>query len=479
MSGTTQGKGGTTQGKGGTTQGQGGTTQGQGGTTQIFFSATQYAAATVTAAIRAGLFGPRAAHRRILVVSNVAAIPEVGTPLDRMAGFEKLRPEFDEVRSWNEFISPHHPVGWSPRAQDAQLWEKAVRLAWDLGDEPVEIACESIQANPSRAVADIFADSPIHVYADGLMSYGPTRNRIPHGMNSRIVRVLHLDLIPGLRPMLLSEYGVEPEPIPNEAIVEVLGQIGEDGAGILEERLPADDRPTAVLLGQYLSAIDLITQDEEEALHVRMLRAAAGAGHDSVLFKPHPSAPAVYNRSLDAAAAELGVRLTVLSEPVLAETVFAHLRPKLVIGCFSTALMTAAAFYDIPVARVGTDLLLERITPYENSNRIPLTVIDAALPDAERDEVGAPLELAGLAGELAPLVRAVGYCMQSLKHHGLRDEVAAWIAAHLAEYPRYFKKRRLTSLRLPGGSPVRAQSLRRNPTVRRVVRRIRAAQSAS
>jgi hypothetical protein len=440
---------------------------------QIFCSATQYAAATVTAAIRAGRFGPREGVRRILVVSNTAAVPEVGTPLDRMPGFEKLRPEFDQVHSWNEFISPHHPAGWSPRAQDTHLLEKAVRLAWDLGDEPVEIACESIQANPSRAVADIFADSPIHVYADGLMSYGPTRNRIPHGMSSRIARVLHLDLVPGLRPMLLSEYGVPPETVPDEAIVDVLAQIGESGAGVLAERLPADRPPTAVLLGQYLSAIDLITQDEEERLHIRMLRAAARAGHEDVLFKPHPSAPAVYGESLEAAAGELGVRLTVLHEPVLAETVFAYLRPKLVIGCFSTALMTAAAFYGIPVARVGTELLLDRITPYENSNRVPLTIIDAALPDAEHAEAATPLDLAGAAEELTPLVRAVGYCMQSRKHHALRDETAAFLATRLAEYQRYFKRRRLTSLRLPGGGPVRAEALRRHPVVRRAVRRLR------
>ncbi|GGR53994.1 MULTISPECIES: alpha-2,8-polysialyltransferase family protein [Streptomyces] len=444
------------------------------GTTQIFFSATQYAAATVTAALRAGLFGPRSEHRRILVVSNTAAVPEVGTPLDRMAGFERIRPEFDEVRSWNEFIAPHHPAGWSPRGQDLVMWEKAVRLAWKLGDEPVEIACESIQANPSRAVADIFADSPIHVYADGLMSYGPTRNRIPHGMSSRIARVLHLDLIPGLRPMLLAEYGVRPEPVPNEAIVDVLARIGEAGAAILADRLPAEHRPTAVLLGQYLSAIDLITQDEEEELHVRMVRAAARAGHRAVLFKPHPSAPAVYNTSLEETARDLGIRLTVLSEPVLAETVFAHLKPELVIGCFSTALMTAAAFYGIPVARVGTELLLERITPYENSNRVPLTLIDAALPDAERDTIGTPLPLDTLGEELGPLVRTVGYCMQSRKHPDLREEAAAWLAAHLAGHQRYFKKRRLTSLRLPGGSPVRAEALRRHPAVRKAVRQIRA-----
>ncbi|MGW3244274.1 polysialyltransferase family glycosyltransferase [Streptomyces sp. NPDC001070] len=447
--------------------------------TQIFFAATQYAAATITSAIRAGLFGPREG-RRLLVVSNTSAIPELSTPLDKMPGFEQLRPEFDAVHSWNETIAPHHPVGWSPRPEDTLLWERALRLAWDLGSEPVEIACESIQANPSRAILEIFADSPVHVYADGLMSYGPTRNRIPVGVNSRIKRLLHLDLVPGLRPMLLSEYGVEPVVIPDEPFLQVLEQIGGNGVAALEEHLPTDDRPTAVLLGQYLSALELITVAEEDALHVRMLRGAVAAGHRHVLFKPHPSAPAQYSQSLERTAEELGVRLTVLDVPVLAETVYQHVRPGLVVGCFSTALMTAAAFYGIPVARVGTELLLERITPYENSNRVPLTVIDAVLPDLERDtaQVGKPLDLSPelITGELAPLVRTVSYCMQSAKYAALRDEAVAWLTNRLSTHPKYFKRRRLTSLGLPGGSGIRAEGLRRNPAVRRLVRTIRTAQ---
>jgi hypothetical protein len=446
-------------------------------TTQLFFAATQYAAATVTAAVRAGQFGPRDG-RRILVVSNVASVPEVSTPLSEMAGFDKLRPEFDEVLSWNEFISPHHPVGWSPRAQDASMWQKAIRAAWHLGDEPVEIACESIQANPSRAVADIFAESPVHVYADGLMSYGPTRNKIPHGLSTRIKRVLHLDLVPGLEPMLLSEYGVPSEPIPNEAIVKVLAEIGESGEALLAEQL-AGFRPTAVLLGQYLSALQLITQEEEEELHVRMLRAAVKAGHRSVLFKAHPSAPALFSQSLERTARELGVEFRVLNVPVLAETLYAYARPTLVIGCFSTALMTASAFFGIRVARVGTELLLERITPYENSNRVPLTVIDSLLPDAERVSVIGPLETESAAGPLGGLVRAVGYCMQAKRYPYLRDQTVAWLEANYEDNQQYFKRRRLTSLRLPGGSVIRAEALRRNPTVRRAVRKIRARQAAN
>ncbi|MFJ4843990.1 MULTISPECIES: polysialyltransferase family glycosyltransferase [unclassified Streptomyces] len=441
---------------------------------QIFFAATQYAAATVTAAVRAGLFGPREGHRRLLVVSNTSAIPELTTPLDRMAGFEELRPEFDAVHFWNETVAPHHPVGWSPREQDLTLWERSLRLAWDLGDEPVEIACESLQANPSRAAAEIFAESTIHVYADGLMSYGPTRDRLPGGIACRIARLLHLDLLPGLRPLLLSEYEVEAVPIPVESFLRTLSGIGAAAPAV-------SGRYTAVLLGQYLSALDLISEQEEEELHARILRGAVAAGHTSVLFKPHPSAPAHLSRSMERAAAELGAELAVLDAPVLAETLFERDRPELVVGCFSTALVTAASFYGIPVARVGTELLLERISPYENSNRVPLTLIDAALPDLERDTevVGKPLALTGelVAERLAPLIRTVGYCMQARAHPGLRPEAEAWLTRHQAGPARYFKRRRLTSLRLPGGAPVRAEALRRHPAVRRIVRTLRAVRS--
>ncbi|OPF73804.1 hypothetical protein VT50_0228020 [Streptomyces antioxidans] len=53
---------------------------GSSGTAQLFVACTQYAAATVTAAIRSGLFGERSAHRRVLVVSDPSTLPEVGIP---------------------------------------------------------------------------------------------------------------------------------------------------------------------------------------------------------------------------------------------------------------------------------------------------------------------------------------------------------------------------------------------------------------
>ncbi|MEU1122528.1 polysialyltransferase family glycosyltransferase [Streptomyces sp. NPDC005899] len=449
-------------------------------TTQLFAACSQYAAATVTAAIRAGQFGPRDAHRRVLVVSDTSYAPEVGTPLDRMDGFACLRTEFDTVLSWNEFIQPFHPAGWFPRDQDTLLWERYLRLAWDLGDGPVEIACESIQANPSSALVKIFGESPVHVYADGLMSYGPTRNRIDPLIGTRVQRLLHLDLVPGLRPLLLSEFGVEPEIVPT---AEFLGVLAELAGSAPSFAAPRSEEAPALLLGQYLSAIDVLTPAEEEDLHVRMVRGAVALGHRHLVFKPHPSAPAGWSHVLEEEAGRLGAELTVLDAPVIAEVVYQRLRPALVVGAFSTALLTAAAFYGIPVARLGTDTLLNGLTPYQNSNRVPVTIVDALLPDLEDAAATAGWSLPGeerIRRDLGGLVTAVGFAMQPKIYPELRPSAEAFLARQpVSGRERYFRRRRLTALALPGALPPQFDFLPRNPTVRRFARQARTWQRAA
>ncbi|MGW2278824.1 polysialyltransferase family glycosyltransferase [Streptomyces sp. NPDC001770] len=438
-------------------------------TTQLFFASSQYAAVTVTAAIRAGLFGPRHEHRRILVVSDTSPAPEVGTPLDRMAGFASLRPEFDDVRSWNAFLRPFHPVGWSPREQDTLLWERYLRIAWELGDGPLEVACESIQANPSQAVARIFGDAPLHIYADGLMSYGPTRSKIDPLIGTRIQRLLHLDLVPGLRPLLLTEFGVEPEVIPTPEFLKALGAL----ADAADDLGPQSGAP-ALLLGQYLSAIEILTAEEERELHLRMLRGAVALGHRRVVFKPHPSAPMGWSQDLEQEATRLGAELSVLDSPVIAEVVYERLRPALVVGAFSTALLTAAAFYGIPVARVGTEELLAGLTPYQNSNRIPVTIVDALLPPLEDTAAVGAWTMPGeewVREDLSGLVTAVGFAMQAQIYPELRPAAERHLAGMTpATLSRYFRRRRLTALALPGALPSQLDFIPRNATVRKFAR---------
>ena len=450
-------------------------------TTQIFVASTLYGAATVAAALDAGLFEP--ADRRLLLVTNNTAAPEISPGLDEMSGFDRVRERFDGVLSWNEAISPFHPSGWSPRTDDIPIWERHLRLLWNLGDDNIQLAVESVQVNPALALCRLFTGSPVDVYADGLMSYGPTRDKIDPLVGTSIRRLLHLDLVPGLKPLLLTEFGVEPELVPSEAFLKVLGELAESAAAEAEaagETVPAagsGDGP-ALLLGQYLSALSILTPEEEEELHLRMMRGAVARGHRRIVFKPHPVAPAHWSHTLENEAKKLGAELTVLDRPVLAEVLFQQTRPSLVVGCFSTGLLTAAGLYGIPVARVGTDTLLDRLAPYQNSNRVPLTIVDALLPDLEDAAAVAKWAMPSrkqVDDDLAGLVKAVGFAMQPKIYPLLRPEAEKYLSTRLNSHTwRYFKRRRLTALALPGSVPVQLAFIPRNATVRRIARRARA-----
>ncbi|MFF1355392.1 polysialyltransferase family glycosyltransferase [Streptomyces sp. NPDC058297] len=442
-------------------------------TTQIFLASTLYGTATIAAALDADCYAP--ADRRILLVANNAATPETTPSVDEMPGFERLRDRFDDVVSWNETIAPFHPGGWAPRPDDVPLWERHLRLAWNLGDDDVELAVESIQVNPAMAIAQIFTGVPVDVYADGLMSYGPTRNKLDPLVGTRVRRLLHLDLVPDLKPLLLTEFGVEPEVVPTDVFVKVLAELSD-----VSGELPPVGPGPAVLLGQYLSALDILTAQEEEDLHVRMMRGAVALGHTRIVFKPHPTAPATWSRTLEAKAAELGAELTVLDTPVLAEVLYQRMRPALVVGCFSTALLTASAFYGIPVARIGTGTLLDRLAPYQNSNRVPVTIVDALLPELSERAAVTAQESGTATAELNQLVRAVGFAMQPKIYPDLRAAAERYLSTHLNDHTwRYFKRRRLTSLALPGAVPSQLAFIPRNAAVRRVARRARSFKRAA
>ena len=449
--------------------------------TQLFLASTLYGISTLAAAIDAGALPD--AGRRILVVSNNAGVPETHQGPDQAPGFRALRSRFDRLVSWNEAISPLHPGGWSPRPDEVPLWERHFRMLWDLGDSDLELVLESVQVAPALSFAQVFTGAPITVYADGLMSYGPTRNKLGLLVDTRIDRLLHLDLVPGLRPMLLTEHGVPARVVPTAEFTKVLAEVAEashDAGGDSVDELP---RGAALLLGQYLSALDILSVAEEEELHLSMVRGAAALGHKEIIFKPHPTAPRHWTEPLAAEAQKLGARLTVLDTPVLAEVVYQRAQPALVAGCFSTALLTASVLYDIPVARTGTKLLLDRLSPYQNSNRVPVTIVHAMLPDladAAAVRAWSPPSPEQVETELTPLLHAVGFCMQARAHPELRDEATAWLSGHLnADTWPYFKRRRLTSLGLPGAVPAKLAFVPRNRTVRRVARRARAFKKAA
>lgn len=420
--------------------------------TQLFLASTAFGLATLVAALAEGHFDGRSrgeeADCRILVLSNNAAMPE-GTPgVDQVAGWDFLHTFFDDVVDHNATLAPLDPVGWVPRSAELPLWERHLRGVWGIGSDEVHLVLESIQASPALALARIFADASIDVYADGLMSYGPTRTTLPEEVGWRVERLLHLDLVPDLTPMLLTDWGVPATVIGATAFRSVISR--------LESNQPTSDlldptEPVVMVVGQYLAAAGLLSEAEELELY-RELVVAAGRRHRvRVLFKPHPSAPRSQQVALRNAAAAAGVPLEVCPGLELAESRFATGSVVEVAGCFSTALATAANLYDIPVSRLGTELVLGRLTPFHNSNRIPATIIDAMVPGP----TGPAAPITG--SELADLVTAVGYTMQPTRYADRRAEAVAFLTQHPELHGRYFKRRRLTRLGLPGRLPRRGQ----------------------
>ncbi|GAA1846404.1 polysialyltransferase family glycosyltransferase [Brevibacterium marinum] len=387
-------------------------------------------------------------RERILLLSNNAAVLELSRPFSQTPGADRLLARFDRVVDLNASVHPSHPSTWSPAQNDLPMVEAHLRQTWDLGEDDVELVLESPQVNPAIALGRVFASATIRVHADGLMSYGPTRNQIPLANGQRMSTLHYLPLVPELEPRLLAEFGIVPEPLDPEAFRSVVREVGDSTASDLDAGLGDElqGSPWAFAVGQYLAALGLITEEEETALHVEMIRQAAARGFSRVVFKPHPAAPPAQLEPLFTAAEEDGITLSVLELPVLAEVVIDRLRPGLIIGGFSTALATAREVYGVPALTVGADMLLEAISPYQNSNRIPLTIIAEVCDGSERASQST-------ATQLKALVEAVSYCMAPDISRDLRSGAEDFLerSAETARFSRYFKRKRLASLRLPGG----------------------------
>ncbi|MTE20702.1 hypothetical protein F0L17_16610 [Streptomyces sp. TRM43335] len=443
---------------------------------QLLAADTPHGIALLAAAVDAGLLGE--GRERLLLTASRAPAPETVPAPDETPGPAALLNRFDRVLSWSRLIRPLHPAAWAPRPDDAPLWERQLRSLWGLEDAEVELVVERVGTGPARALARIFPDAPLVVYATGLSAYGPTPGKLDPLVGTRVRRLLHPPLLPAARPLLLSEFGVPAEAVPAGALRDVAAKAAR--------ALPPTGAPegAVVLLGNDPQAPGALPAAAEERLLVRTLRAVRETGPRAVVLAPHPAAPPPRTTALERAAAELGVELYVPEWAHPVEALYELLRPSLVIGRASGALPAASAVHGLPVARYGTRETLERMAPYENEDRVPAVIVDALVPEpaagarsAEGADVppsaggGAPLG----AEETAALVRAVAFCMWPRVLPELRDETERFLTAHPDErVRRYFARRRLASLGLPGGVPGPLTPVVRSPVVRRTALRARA-----
>lgn len=428
---------------------------------QLIQASTYFQLVSLAAMADAGVLP--AADQRVLVLASGSQMPETTPPLALSPGFELLAARFDAVVDLADLLWPRRCSQFNPRHEELPLLEALLRSHWKLGNAPVSLVLESIQVNPAQALARIFFDAPISVHSDGLMSYGPTRSALPQHMLQRLETAIHIDLVPGLEPLLLAEMAIDRRVLHLDALASVFVELSHHHSA--EEFGPTGS--CALILGQYLGSLGILDAAKETELHREMLLAARAHGADLVLFKPHPSAGATSAMLLRVEAEALGLEFRVLQTPLLAETVIDRIRPRVVVSCFSTALLTAKYMLGTPVLAVGTGTLLQDLAPYQNSNRIPLSIIDALLVAGLEPPASTEPET----DELTALLRAVSYCMQAGNLPELREETAQFLDRNYARHSAHFKRKRLAALGLPPYHVHPGRIQRTSALVRRIRRR--------
>ncbi len=411
--------------------------------TQVFVLNSAYGLMTAAAAIDAAMVPP-AAGGRILLTVNAATTPETVADLDASPHLRSLLSRFDHVESLGALVSPTLPVRWEPDVDELAVLERLLRRAWRIDDGAVELFLQSPQVAPALTVLRLFPTAPATIIGDGLMTYAPLRRRLPHTLTVRVTAVVYADVVPQVTPLLLAG-SARSTPLPPATFRAVVDEVAAHTADADLDVLATSAMPTVLILGQYLAALGLVSAAEEEAMQRQMVDEALRFSPERVVFKPHPSAPPAIAAAVAERAGELGVACEVYTGAVPAEIVAARMHVTGVVAGFSTALPTLRALYGTPIAAVGTDVLLRRLDPFENSNRIPVTIVDA-LARAE-SPYAAP-------ARLQHLVDAVGFAMQPHVAAHLRPRAEALLnELNADERDRYFAPERLRSLRLPGAPP--------------------------
>ena len=364
---------------------------------QIIALHSAYGLMTAAAALDAGLLGD--ADERLLVTMNTAAVPETAPDIGQVPRLASLRERFDRVEALNPLVDPRHPTQWQPDEQDLPLLERLFRSAWGLGDAEIELFVQSPQVAPARTLMALFSTARLGIIADGLMTYAPIRTRLPRLLTERVAQVVYPDVVPGVVPLVFNEVGAQPIPVPVAGFGAVLREVGQALPDADLDALAASSPRTGLVVGQYLAALGLISPAEETAMQRQMIDRLADAGVQRIVFAPHPAAPPALGGELAAHAAARDVEFAQYTGGQSAEYVALTLAVTDVAAVFSTALPTVRALLGIRTHAVGTETVLARLTPYENSNRMPATIVDA-----QERGIGAE--------QLQALVDAVGFAMQ-------------------------------------------------------------------
>lgn len=309
-------------------------------------------------------------------------------------------------------------------------------------DSPVELVVGSSSVDAGRALTRRLVEVAVTLVAVDGAAYGPTPDPV-RGRFARLTgRVVHLDLVPGLTPLLLAERRVPTTPVPLDALRAVT------------DRLPAPGRvvdPTTLVLGRAGLWDGALDAERRTALLAAMVQRSAEAGHSRIVLLADPGSRPHVRRQLEKAAKQVRADLTVVDDGTPAEQWLTTGAIRLVVGSAAPDLLLAQAVYGVRAAQLDTDVVLKRLTPFSDPRRVPASLVQALVPDL-RSWTSSPEGEAPPSVDLPGLVTSVAYAMQPDLLAGHRTAVIDHLGSVKDETRRrYVRRRRLGELRLPGG----------------------------
>jgi hypothetical protein len=309
------------------------------------------------------------------------------------------------------------------------------------GDDDVELVVGTSTAGVGRALTRRFDGAPVTLLAAGAAAYGPAPAALQGRLAKRVRQVLHVDLVPGLPPVLLTERSVPTRAVPVADL--------RTAAASLPSPDPVPD-PTTLVIGRSGPWVGALDSEAQTALLVAMVQRCSEAGHSRILVLLDPDAAPRTHRQLDKAARAARADLSVVTGDTPVEAWLALDGISLVVGSATEDLLVARSVFDRRVAQLDTEVVVKRLTPFDDPRRTAATLVGATVPDLRTwtstpgGEEVRPVDLPGL-------MATVAYAMQP----GLLAERRAGAIGYLEVHPdvqrRFVRRRRLSELRLPGG----------------------------
>jgi hypothetical protein len=205
----------------------------------------------------------------------------------------------------------------------------------------------------SKIIIGHYEKARIHLLENGTASY--FKGNFPQEFISRVDSFYSFNYFGTFIPEIVIEYPhIKNIVVDKQKTVEVFKYLSEF-VDIQE------DEKSVLFLAHNLALVpNYVTEDEEFEEYKQIIQIYLDQGY-TIYFKNHPKTPMFYYDKLKKMNSS---KIKNLKDNSPIEIIIPKLKPKMVVGLFSTALLTSAYFYDLPTYTFETKMKLAKMKAF-------------------------------------------------------------------------------------------------------------------